>query len=112
VTGHALELWQTEWCPASRRVRQRPTELDLDVVLHQVPVDPAEREELVALAGTATIPVLALDGELVVGEQAILEFLDRRFPEPPQAVAQREKAARARRKDLEAACRQLEAATR
>ena len=24
------ELWQTEWCPASRRVRQRLTELGVD----------------------------------------------------------------------------------
>ena len=24
------ELWQTEWCPASRRVRQRLTELGID----------------------------------------------------------------------------------
>ena len=26
-----MELWQTEWCPASRRVRQRLTELDVDL---------------------------------------------------------------------------------
>jgi uncharacterized protein (DUF302 family) len=26
------ELWQTEWCPASRRVRQRQTELGIDYV--------------------------------------------------------------------------------
>ena len=28
-----LELWQTEWCPASRRVRQRLTELGVDYLL-------------------------------------------------------------------------------
>jgi len=33
-----LELFQTEWCPASRRVRQRLTELGLDYVNRQVPV--------------------------------------------------------------------------
>ncbi len=33
-----LELWQTEWCPASRRVRQRLTELGLSYTIHQVPV--------------------------------------------------------------------------
>ena len=27
-----LELWQTEWCPASRRVRERLTELGVDYV--------------------------------------------------------------------------------
>jgi hypothetical protein len=33
-----LELYQTEWCPASRRVRERLTELGLDYLVHQVPV--------------------------------------------------------------------------
>jgi hypothetical protein len=32
-----LELYQTEWCPASRRVRERLTELGLDDLVHQVP---------------------------------------------------------------------------
>jgi glutathione S-transferase len=107
-----IELWQTEWCPASRRVRQRLTELGLDVVLHQVPVDPAERSALVEATGSAAIPVLAVDGLIVVGEERILGYLDARFAEPPEASAQREKAAKARRKDLEAACPPFEPATR
>ena len=36
-----LELWQTEWCPASRRVRQRPTELGVDYRTRQVAVEQA-----------------------------------------------------------------------
>jgi len=28
-----LELYQTEWCPASRRVRERLTELSLDYLV-------------------------------------------------------------------------------
>ena len=32
-----LELWQTEWCPASHRVRQRLTELGLTYIARQVP---------------------------------------------------------------------------
>jgi hypothetical protein len=35
-------LYQTEWCPASRRVRERLTELGLDYLVRQVPV---ERED-------------------------------------------------------------------
>jgi Glutaredoxin len=31
-----LELYQTEWCPASCRVRERLTELGLDYLVHQV----------------------------------------------------------------------------
>ena len=34
-----LEPWQTEWCPASHRVRQRLTELGLAYVVRQVPVE-------------------------------------------------------------------------
>jgi uncharacterized protein (DUF302 family) len=34
-----LEPFQTEWCPASRRVRQRLTELGLDYINRQVPVE-------------------------------------------------------------------------
>ena len=34
-----LELYQTEWCPASRRVREHLTELGLDYLVHQVPVE-------------------------------------------------------------------------
>ena len=107
-----IELWQTEWCPASKRVRQRLTELGLDVVLRQVPVDPAERSALEEATGSTTIPVLALDGVVVLGEEQILGYLDARFAEPAEASAQREKAAKARRKDLEAACPPLEPATR
>ena len=33
-----LELWQTEWCPASHRVRQRLTELGLSYLARPVPV--------------------------------------------------------------------------
>ena len=38
-----LELWQTEWCPASHRIRQRLTELEVDYVIRQVPVEKDER---------------------------------------------------------------------
>ena len=37
-----LELWQTEWCPASRRVRQRLTELGLDCSSGRCRAEPAE----------------------------------------------------------------------
>ena len=47
-----LELYQTEWCPASRRVRQRLTEFDLTYVSRQVPVGREERVELRLRADT------------------------------------------------------------
>ena len=65
-----VELWQTEWCPASHRVRQRLTELGLTYSARQVPVDPDDRAELVAATGQATIPALVTaDGEIVRDEQ-------------------------------------------
>jgi glutathione S-transferase len=106
-----LELWQTEWCPASRRVRQRLTELGLDVVLRQVPVAHDDRTALLSATGQTAIPALVVDRRTVVGEETILAFLDWSFPEPAEAGSHRAKALRARARDLEEACRGLTAAT-
>jgi glutathione S-transferase len=87
-----MELYQAEWCPHSHRVRQRLTELGVDVALRQVPADPAEREKLERISGTNEIPVLVLeDGSSVCGDDQILEYLDR-FPERDDADAHRAKA--------------------
>ncbi len=107
-----VELWQTEWCPASHRVRQRLTELGLAHLTHQVPVPREARTELQAATGTTEIPVLIVGGETVVGEQAILTYLSEHFIEPPDAAEHRAKAAKAKQKELEAACPKLAAATR
>jgi glutathione S-transferase len=106
-----LELWQTEWCPASHRVRQRMTELGLTYVVRQVAVDPAARSQLEAATGETTIPVLVADGEVIRREERILTFLGEHFTEPPGAAEQRAKAAKAKRKELEEACPKLAAAT-
>lgn len=100
-----FELYQTEWCPASRRVRERLTELGLDYLIRQVPVSRDDRLDLVATTGVDTIPALLLeDGTVVVGEDAIVTRLDERYDEPPEAEAHRLKAATARRRYLEAEC--------
>jgi glutathione S-transferase len=108
-----LELYQTEWCPASRRVRERLTELGLDYLVRQVPVERDERTALLVATGADTIPALLLDdGIAVVGEEAIEAYLDERVNEPPEAVAHRLKAATARRRYLEEECECLQPATR
>lgn len=107
-----LELWQTEWCPASRRVRERLTELALPFRARPVPAERESRDELAAVSGQRAIPVLLDGGRAICGEQAILEHLERAFPEPPGAAAHRERAIKARRKELEESCRQLEPSTR
>ena len=100
-----LELYQTEWCPASRRVRERLTELGLDYLVHQVPVDRRKADVLVEATGTDTIPALMLDyGIAIVGEDAIGARLEDRLDEPPEAEAHRVKAETARRRYLEEHC--------
>ncbi len=111
MTSTSLELWQTEWCPASHRVRQRLTELGITYTIHQVPVRSDARTQLQAATGHATIPVLLADGEAIAGEGPILSYLNEHFTAPPDAEQQRAKAAIAKRKELEQACPQLTAAT-
>jgi glutathione S-transferase len=111
-THGLLELFQTEWCPASRRVRQRLTELDVTYLVRQVPVARVERSELLLRTGSDSIPALVgTDGEVLVGEEEILRTLDARFPEPPGAEAHRLKAIKARERELEEATRCLAPAT-
>jgi glutathione S-transferase len=100
-----LELFQTEWCPSSRRVRARLTELGVDYIVRQVPVDRGTRVALREAAHADTIPVLRLEnGKAIVGEEAITGFLDAHFDEPAEAEAHRVKAAKARRRYLEEEC--------
>ena|SRR5438270_904009 len=101
----SYELWQTEWCPASRRVRQRLTELGIDYVVRQVPVEKGDRVVLRERTGTDTIPVLVTPtGEIVSEEEAILAHLARHEPESPAALAHRLRADKARRRYLEEEC--------
>ena len=100
-----LELWQTEWCPASQRVRARLTELGVDYVVRQVPVDRERRVELHARTGGSSIPALVTpEGEIVTSEGAIRSYLDTHLAEPPDVEAHRLTAAAARRRYLEEEC--------
>lgn len=99
-----LLLWQTEWCPASQRVRQRLTELDVAFVAVPVPVEREDRAALLAQTGVDSIPVLVgADGAVVAGEADILDYLDHTYEEPAGAQAHRLRAERARRRQLEEA---------
>ena len=101
-----IELWQTEWCPASRRVRQRLTELGVDYVTRQVPVEPESRDALRRVTASSSIPALVLeDGSSIVGEDAIRFHLDLHIAESPEAEAHQRKAAKARHRYLEEECK-------
>jgi glutathione S-transferase len=65
-----LTLYQAEWCPYSSAVRQRLTELGIDVVIRQV--EPREAERSVV----HEIPTLETeDGVRFEGTRTILEYL-------------------------------------
>jgi glutathione S-transferase len=88
------ELYQAEWCPHSRRVRQRFTELGVSFIARPTPADPVDREELRRKTGQEEIPVLVLeDGETISGDDAILQHLDRRYSDRADADEHRERAA-------------------
>ncbi len=48
-----------------------------------VDVDPGDRSPVVAASGQELVPVLDDEGTIVVDSPTILEYLERRFPEPP-----------------------------
>ena len=100
-----LELWQTEWCPASRRVRERLTELGVDYFVRQVPVEKSDRSALRHETGTEAIPALVAADATLIGEDAIIAYLDEHVPATPEAQAHREKAEKARRRYLEEECK-------
>jgi glutathione S-transferase len=88
-----FELFQAEWCPHSARVRQRLTELGMDVILRQVEPDPDERDGLFEATRQREIPALLLpDGTVVAGEEAILQLLGDELEEPREAHRHRAKA--------------------
>ena len=97
-----MQLFQTEWCPSSRRVRQRLTELGVDYVTRQVPVVRSARHVLIDASGSDVIPALVLDdGTALTGEVAIRAYLDEHFHEPRGAGEQHAKAETIRRRECQ-----------
>jgi glutathione S-transferase len=100
-----LELYQAEWCPSSRHVRQRLTELGIDYVNRQVPARREARIALRVVVGADTIPALRLEnGATIVGADNILAHLGEYAVESPEAEAHRQRAALMRRPYLDDEC--------
>ena len=98
-----LELFQTEWCRGSQRVRQRLTELGIDFVARQVPEDPVRRDALEQIAGVRTVPVLVFeDGVVLDGTERILDYLAN-LPDRTDAPAHVDRA----RRSLRRSCAEL-----
>jgi glutathione S-transferase len=88
-----FELYQAEWCPYSAQVRQRLTELEMDVILRQVEPEPEERDRLFEATRQREIPALLLaDGTVVAGHDAILELLGDEIAAPREAQRHRAQA--------------------
>jgi glutathione S-transferase len=65
-----IELYQAEWCPYSSAVRERLTELGVDVIARQVAPRQEDRE------GEHEIPLLVTEaGERFEGTDAVFEYL-------------------------------------
>jgi glutathione S-transferase len=87
-----LELYQAEWCPSSRRVRHKLTELGLDFLARQVPADSDARLRLLLKTGTDSIPVLVDGSRTIKGADSILAYLGEHYETPGGAAAHRAKA--------------------
>jgi glutaredoxin/uncharacterized protein (DUF302 family) len=70
-----LKLYQVEWCPACHRVRQVMTELGISYELVNVSADRDERDDVVAVSGQDTVPVLVEDDTVLVHAEAIIDHL-------------------------------------
>jgi glutaredoxin len=76
------ELFQAEWCPYSHMVRNRLTELGVDVVLRQVAADRASRDAMAdATGGSRGIPTLVTPEGVISGHDEIIAWLDARYSE-------------------------------
>lgn len=74
-----LVLYQAEWCPYCARVRSKLTELLLDYQNVNVPRAHAARNEVEAVSGQTSIPVL-VDGEVVLDDDDdIIPYLEKNY---------------------------------
>ena len=90
-----LQLYQTEWCPFSHRVRAKLTELRVSYEAISVPAEGEERTEVKELTGNTAIPVL-VDGEEVISDSAdIISYLEENY-----AAVKSEEDARLQREEL------------
>lgn len=81
-----IKLYQAEWCPWCHRVRELLTELQLTYVSIPVPVNRAERAEVLNVSGQDGVPVLVDGDTVIVDSEQILAYLRATYPAPTEAV--------------------------
>ncbi len=74
-----IVLYQAEWCPYCARVRKKLTDLLLDHAIVNVPHSHAERDEVKAVSGQTSIPVM-VDGDVILDDDdTIIPYLDKKY---------------------------------
>jgi glutathione S-transferase len=74
-----IVLYQAEWCPYCVRVRKKLTDLLLDYQNVNVPHSHAERDEVKAVSGQTSIPVL-VDGDVILDDDdTIIPYLEKKY---------------------------------
>lgn len=90
-----LTLWQTEWCRGSQQVRQRLTELGVDVIIRQVAAEPSRRYELLSRFNETSVPLLEVpDGKSINGTEDILAWLGEHYEDAEDVDQHRARAER------------------
>ena len=76
-----IELFQYEGCPDCGRVRQKLSEMMLDFVARQVPLDPAHRTRLELATGQHDVPALIdpEQGMIVTEADDIIDYLEETY---------------------------------
>ncbi len=77
-----IVLYQAEWCPYCARVRAKLTDLLLDHRVVNVPREKELRDEVQAVSGQRSIPVL-VDGDTTLDDDdTIIPYLEKKYPLP------------------------------
>jgi len=77
-----LELYQFEECPYCKNVRVKLTDLGFSYVIHNVPRNREERDELETISGQRFVPVLVdkeKDIMIADDDQKIIEYLEKNY---------------------------------
>jgi len=65
--AHSVTVYSTPTCPWCTRAKAYLKELGVDYVEKDVSVDVAAAREMVRLSGQMGVPVLSIDGNIVIG---------------------------------------------
>ncbi len=86
-----IQLYQTEWCPFSHRVRAKLTELGIAYQAINVAAEGQERTEVEELTGNTAIPVLVDEEKVICDSSRIISYLEAEYTfETVDARLQRE----------------------